>query len=265
MSGRERVYRSEAVVLRRFNLGEADRLLTLYTPNHGKVKAIAKGVRRPKSRKAGHLEPFTHVQLMLARGRNLDIITQAEAIDTYPQLREDLVLIGQASYIIELVDAFTVERDENRLLFGLITTTLDRLAHLDSVEATIRFFELRLLESVGFRPEWFVCLNCKDEVRPEDQFFSAAQGGVICARCGVSRKDVRPLSLTALKVMRHFQRSSYETAAQVQIRSSVHSELDGLMEDYINFQLERRLHSTQFLRRVKRMPGIGPKPDPAST
>ncbi|MGD8605174.1 MAG: DNA repair protein RecO, partial [Anaerolineales bacterium] len=113
MSGRERVYRTEAVVLRRFNLGEADRLLTLYTLRYGKVKAIAKGVRRPKSRKAGHLEPFTHVQLMLARGRELDIITQAEAMDSYPQLREDLVRIGQASYVIELADAFTVERDEN--------------------------------------------------------------------------------------------------------------------------------------------------------
>ncbi|MGD8822497.1 MAG: DNA repair protein RecO, partial [Anaerolineales bacterium] len=153
----------------------------------------------------------------------------------------------------------------NRLLFDLITTTLDRLAHLDSVEATIRFFELRLLELVGFRPEWFVCLNCKDEVRPEDQFFSAALGGVVCARCGASRQDVRPISLTALKVMRHFQRSSYETAAQVKIRSSVHTELDVLMEDYINYLLERRLHTTQFLRRVKRMPKMGPKPDPAST
>jgi DNA repair protein RecO (recombination protein O) len=265
MSGRERVYRTEAVVLRRFNLGEADRLLTLYTLKHGKVKAIAKGVRRPKSRKAGHLEPFTQVELMLARGRELDIITQAEAIDTYPQLREDLVRIGQASYVIELVDAFTVERDENRLLFGLLITTLDRLAHLESVEATIRHFELRFLELAGFRPEWFVCLNCKDEVRPEDQFFSADQGGVLCARCGAGRKDVRPISLTALKVMRHFHRSNYETAAQVTIRSSVHTELDGLMEDYINYLLERRLNTTQFLRRVKRMPEMGPKPGPTST
>jgi DNA repair protein RecO (recombination protein O) len=263
MSGRERVYRTEAVVLRRFNLGEADRLLTLYTLKYGKVKAIAKGARRPKSRKAGHLEPFTRVQLMMARGRDLDIITQAEAIDTYPQLRADLVRIGQASYVIELVDAFTVERDENRLLFSLLATTLDRLAHLGTVEASMRFFELRLLELSGFHPELFVCLNCKDEIKPEDQYFSAAQGGAICARCGTGRKDVQPITLTALKVLRHFQRSSYETAAKVQIRSSVHTELDALMEDYINYLLERRLHTTQFLRRVKRMPQVGSKPDPA--
>jgi DNA repair protein RecO (recombination protein O) len=167
--------------------------------------------------------------------------------------------------VIELVDAFTVERDENRLLFGLLTTTLDRLAHMDRIEAAIRFFELRLLELMGFRPEWFVCLNCKEEIRAEDQFFSADLGGVLCPRCGAGRKDVRAISLTALKVMRHFQRSSYETASQVKIRPSVHTELDGLMEDYINYLLERRLHTTQFLRRVKRMPKIGSKPGPAST
>lgn len=265
MSGRERVYRTEAVVLRRFNLGEADRLVTFYTLKHGKVKAIAKGARRPKSRKAGHLEPFTRVLLMLARGRDLDIITQAEAIDTYPQLRADLVRIGQASYVIELVDAFTVERDENRLLFSLLATTLDRLAHIESAEATMRFFELRLLELAGFHPELFVCVHCKDEIKPEDQFFSTALGGAICAHCGSGRKDVRPISLTALKVLRHFQRSSFDTAAQAQIRPSVHTELDGLMEDYINYLLERRLHTTQFLRRVKRMPEAESKPDPAKT
>lgn len=265
MTGRERVYRTEAVVLRRFNLGEADRLLTLFSLEHGKLKAIAKGARRPKSRKAGHLELFTRVQLLLARGRELDIITQAEALDTFPKLRDDLIRIGQASYIIELVDAFTVERDVNRLLYTQLTTALDRLSHQSSVEATIRFFELRLLELSGFRPELFVCVHCKNEIRPEDQFFSAALGGVVCARCGSSRKEVRPISLTALKVLRHFQRSSYETAAQVQVRPSVHTELDGLMEDYINYILERRLHTTQFLRKVKRMPELGHKPDPAST
>jgi DNA repair protein RecO (recombination protein O) len=265
MNGRERVYRTEAVVLRRFNLGEADRVLTLFSLEKGKIKAIAKGSRRPKSRKAGHLEPFTRVQLLLARGRELDIITQAEAVDTYAKLRDDLVRIGQASYVIELVDAFTVERDVNRLLYTQLTKTLDRLASQTSIEATIRFFELRLLELSGFRPELFVCVQCKNEIRPEDQFFSAALGGVVCANCGSGRKDVRPISLTGLKVLRHFQRSGYEAAAQVQIRSSVHTELDGLMEDYINYLLERRLHSTQFLRRVKRMPELGPNPDPAST
>jgi recombinational DNA repair protein (RecF pathway) len=90
MSGRERNYRAEAVVLRRRDLGEADRLLTVYSREHGKLQQVAKGARRPSSRKAGHLELFTRVQIQAARGRELDVITQAEALDLFSELRSDL-------------------------------------------------------------------------------------------------------------------------------------------------------------------------------
>lgn len=261
MSSRKRVYRTEAVVMHRQDLGEADRLLSVYSQDHGKLRLVAKGARRPRSRKAGHLEPFTRVQLQLARGRDLDIITQAEAIDTYPGLRDDLVRLGQAAYVIELMDRFTVEREVNQALYRLLINTLERL--IEGVEPAIvlRHYELRLLDQVGYRPELFRCLGCSEDILPQDQYFSPSEGGAICSTCGPSRTDVSPLSLAALKVLRHYQRNSFDVASSAKIRPQVHVELEQVMEGYLSYLLERRLNAPEFLRRVRRIIGDQLEPD----
>src|SRR5947209_5448766 len=115
-----RVYRTEAIVLKGYDYGEADRVLTLYAPEHGKVRAIAKGVRRTKSRKAGHLDLFTRSSLLLATGRQFDIITQAETIETFRAVREDLWLSTCAHYVAELVDGFTAEQLPNYPVYALL-------------------------------------------------------------------------------------------------------------------------------------------------
>jgi DNA repair protein RecO (recombination protein O) len=251
MRSRERVYRTEAVILRRQNLGEADRLLTVYSKDRGKLRVVAKGVRRPRSRKAGHLEPFTRVQLMLARGRELDIITQADSIDPYSSICSDLMRLGQAAYVVELLDAFTIDRDENSALFRLLVNTLERLSVGADLEIVLRYYELRLLELSGYRPELFRCLGCGEEVRPEDQFFSPQAGGVICKRCGQDRTGVRHISLNALKVLRYYQRNTFAYVSSVSIRAKTHEELRALMEEYLSYILERKLNSPGFLRRVR--------------
>src|SRR3990172_4356320 len=128
MSGRERIFRTEAVILRRQDLGEADRLVVAYSPDRGKLRLVAKGVRRLNSRKAGHLEPFSRTSLLIARGRELDIISQAEAVETYPALQTDLLRVGQASYVVELIDRFTFEEGGSRPAYALLLETLGRLA-----------------------------------------------------------------------------------------------------------------------------------------
>lgn len=261
MPSRERVYRSEAVVLRRQDLGEADRLLTIYTPDLGKLRVVAKGVRKPRSRKAGHLEPLTRARLMLARGRELDIITQAEALELYPLLRDDLIRLGQALYAVELLDRFTVEEGESQRLYDLLVSTLDRLAAGDHAFIALRFFELRLLDLVGYRPELFKCLRCSGEIRPQDQYFSAASGGILCPECGPGEKDAQPISLAALKVLRYYQRNSYSVVAGAKIRSAVQSELNVVMENYLTYLLERRLNTPVFLRRVRELAQRANKPE----
>jgi DNA repair protein RecO (recombination protein O) len=262
MQDRERLYRTEGVVLRHMNLGEADRLLTIYTREYGKLRQIAKGVRRPQSKKAGHLDLFARVSILAARGRELDVITQVEALDAYTGLRNDLDLIGRAAYTIELVDQFTVDGESNTELYGLLTRTLERLSSgLDRCSVQ-RHFEMRLLDQVGYRPELFRCSRCGVEIRPEDQFFSYEAGGVICPRCGPDEQQKRSISLAALKVLRHYQRSTFEHAAKASIRPGVHKELDRLMEGFFNYLLERRLNSPGFLRRLRQIGRSKPLGDP---
>lgn len=252
MPQQERSIRAEGIILRHSDFGEADRLLTIFTREHGKVRVIAKGVRKARSRKAGHVEPFTRTQLQLARGRDLFILTQAEASDTFFTLRENLVLLGYASYIIELIDLSTYDEEENRSLYDLLARTLRRLNRGDNPNLVTRYYELRLLDYIGFRPQLFTCTQCESEIKPEDQFFSATRGGVLCPKCGPSDPSARPISLLALKYFRHFQRSSFKDASRATIPDQVYLEMENLMHYYLTHTLERGFNSPAFLRRVRR-------------
>ncbi len=239
-------------MLRHNDWGEADRLLVLYTRDQGKLRAIAKGARRLRSRKAGHLEPFTRVTLMLAAGRDLWIVTQAQTVDAYLPIREDLVRTGYAAYVMELLDRFTYEEGENRLLFQLLTDTLARLSTEADAYAPVRYYELHLLDLLGFRPEVFECVVCHTPVRQEDQFFSNILGGVVCPRCVLRAPDARPVSMTVVKFLRHFLRSAYAEAIKAPIPEGVRQEMEALLQSYITFLLERGLNTPAFLREVRR-------------
>ncbi len=245
--------RVEAIVLRHADWGEADRMLWLFTRETGKVQVVAKGVRKPRSRKAGHLEPFTRVELLLAYGRDLPIVTQAEARDVYLALREDLVRVGYASYIIELLDRFTYEEGENIALYRLLSETLSRLNGEAQPAFAVRYYEIRLLDLVGFRPQLTRCVNCGKEIIAEDQYFSFEKGGVFCPECGGKEPGVRPVSMPALRILRHFQRSMYGEAQRARLSSAVDQELETLMGYYLTYLLERGLNSPAFLRRVRRV------------
>ncbi len=226
--------------------------LTLYTRQLGKTRAIVKGARKLTSRKAGHLEPFTHVKLQLATGRDLFIISQADTVDAYLPLREDLLLTGHASYVIELLDRFTYEDHfENPTLFRLLTETLSRLESQSDVWLAIRYYEMRLLDELGFRPRLFECANCGRGIQPEGQFFSFSAGGVVCPACGKGLPNLANISVDALKYLRHFQRSSYGEASRARPSLEVQKEAETLMQGYFTYLLERELNTPGFLKRIK--------------
>jgi DNA repair protein RecO (recombination protein O) len=249
---RLRSFRLEAVVLRHNDWGEADRLLGLYTLEMGKLRALAKGVRKPLSRKAGHLEPFTRVNLLLARGRDLPLITQVETLDPYLPLHEDLSGATYASYVVELLDRFTYEEGENRALYRLLVETLTRLCQLEERDLVVRYYEIRLLDLVGFRPQLFQCVRCSKEIQPEDQYFSALMGGALCPHCGVQTEGAQPISLHALKYLRHFQRSSFADARRARLTPALNRELETIIQHYMTYLLERGLNTPAFLRRLRK-------------
>jgi len=251
MPEQPRSFRAEAVVLRHANWGEADRILTLYTREQGKLRAIAKGARKIRSRKAGHLEPFTHITLQLARSRELAIVTQVETIDSYLPLRDDLTRTGYASYVMELLDRFTYEQEGgNPSLFNLLVDTLARLCGTAEVWAVVRYYEMRLLDFLGFRPQLFECANCRNPIQAVDQYFSPLAGGVICPNCGGGLPGLWPVSVEVLKYLRHFQRSNYNEAARARVAPALQKEVETLMQAYFTYLLERGLNTPGFMRRV---------------
>jgi DNA repair protein RecO (recombination protein O) len=250
MNEGSRSYRTEALVIRHTNFGEADRILTLYSREKGKIRVVAKGARKLKSRKAGHLEPFTRVQLQLAKGRDLPIVTQAETIEAYLNIRNSLEITAQAAYVLEILDRFTFDEEENRELYRMAYEALERLDSGVEPFYANRYFELHVMDTLGFKPELFACVKCRNPIEAVDQYFSAEQGGVVCPTCVGKVEGARPVSVTALKFLRHFQRSDFKEATRANPDLMVRGEMEDLLQHYISIQLDRRLNTPGFIRAI---------------
>lgn len=251
---RPRVYKTQAIVLRQRKLGEADKIVTLYSSHYGKVDAVAKGVRRTKSRLAGHLEPLTLGSYLLAEGRDLDIVTQAETVDPYPALRADLERISRGLYCAELVDRLTPDRSEGAPIFRLLQETLEYLNGSAEYEIATRRFEMRLLGELGYKPSLIDCAVCGTRLEAIANFWSADAGGAICPGCADDSLRLAPLSVNALKMLRLMQRSAYEEAARVRISSQLAAELESCLGDYVRYVLEREVRSAGFVETLRRHP-----------
>lgn len=250
----DRAFRTPALILKRRDFGEADRLLTVLTPDHGKLTVIAKGARKPTSTRTGHVELFTRADMLIHRGRDFGIVQQVEMTRPFLPLREDLHLGAYASYAAELLDRFTAEADdETRALFELADQTLERLCSADDPLLALRYFEMRLLDLVGFRPELTRCVISREPVEAEDQYFSYAEGGVVRPAYAGRGTALVPVTMLTLKLMRHLQRSPYEQVRALKIVPGLHADLERVMLGYLTFLLERRLESIDFIQRLRRL------------
>ncbi|MCC6458675.1 MAG: DNA repair protein RecO [Caldilineaceae bacterium] len=256
MPNRQRLYRTHAVVLRRRDFRDADRILTIFTPNYGKLEVIAKGVRKTTSRKAGHLELFSHCTLMLAKGRTWDIVTEVVGVESFRNIRQDLDKISLASYISELIDCFSESDDENQPMWDLLLVTLQELDQTSSAynsRLLRHWFEMSLLSLTGFQPQLFQCLNCDEELAPVSNYMSLSEGGVFCPTCGQGRRDLELIEADVLKVLRFLQSRPWGTVRQVNIRPHILAQVDNLLYRYLLIILERQLKSVDFMRRLQHM------------
>jgi DNA repair protein RecO (recombination protein O) len=255
MSPRPRVYKTEAIVLRTMDLGEADRVLTVLTPRLGKLKVIAKGVRRPRSRIGGALQPFSDVQLVLAVGRTFDVVTSSSLEDPHLGLRNDLHSTAAAWYVVELADRFVEGAADSHEAFRLLAQALSALDAGPDVarEVVARWYELALLDAMGFRPELARCLECGGTIEPEGNAYAPAGGGVLCPQCAHAAIGARPVSVGALKIMRHLQRSPLVGVLRLRLAPSQHREVERLLHATVSAVLERELRSRDFLEEVAAM------------
>jgi len=249
-----RTYQMEAIIIKKTRLGEADRILTLYTPELGKIQGVAKGVRRPRSKLAGHLELLTHSMVSLARGRNLDTIIGSQTIDSFLPLKSDLELTAYALYVTELVNQFTVDHIENRPLFRLLFETLQELCQAGNRELILRYFELHLLNEIGYRPQLQQCVACHQPLQPVTNSFSSSAGGILCPDCRQHQPFTSILSVDALKVLRWLQANDYSTVSRLKMNTELSHELETVMRYYIKYLLERDVKSAAWLDML-RAPG----------
>jgi DNA repair protein RecO (recombination protein O) len=175
------LYKEQGIVLRTMNLGEADRIVTILTQGTGKIRAVAKGVRKTRSKFGARLDPFTHVDLLLYKGRELDIVTQADIITSFRELRGDYNRFTAGEMILEAADRVIEDREPNTRMFMLLLTSLRRLIEPGSDTGTIAdSFLLRMTSLAGFRPALTACAECG---KPDVVRFSIQQGGMVCESC----------------------------------------------------------------------------------
>jgi len=250
-SRRQRLYQTEALVLRQRDYGEADRILTLLTPG-GKITALAPGIRRVTSRKAGHLQLFARSRVLLARGRNFEIVTQAENLETFELLGQDVLRFTYACYAAELLDRFAQEEEIDTGLYALGIQAFRWFSYESNLELWARYFELRLLTESGYRPQLFECVACSRPIQPEINFFRAEDGGLLCPHCGTAHPDAKAVSVNAQKVLRYLATHSPTEVRLLRISQGTLSELESLLHHYLQHILERELSSISFLNRLRR-------------
>ncbi len=246
-----RLYKTEGVVLKHLYTGEADAILTFCAPDRGKLRAIARGVRRPKSRLAGHLEPLTHCTMMLAEGRTLDIVSGCETLDSFQALRSDLWLLSCGLYVADLTDRLSAEGAENRPLFRLLLNALHSLSSGVDPALVLRYFEFHSLACSGYLPELWECALCHHKLEATTNYFSPAAAGLLCPDCRGKEGLDRPASVDCVKVLRFFTQNECPALSRLRLKPRLAREIEDLMQGYVTYVLDREVASAKWLRELR--------------
>jgi DNA repair protein RecO (recombination protein O) len=235
------LYPEQGIILRTMRLGEADRIVTIFSQGSGKIRAVAKGVRKTKSRFGGRLEPFSHVDVLLYRGRDLDIVTQCETITSFRAVREDYERFTAGEAILEATDRVAEERERNVRQFMLLLGALRALAGGEDAASVVDAYLLRSASLAGFRPHLRACASCG---RPGPHArFSVAQGGLVCDTCR-NATAVR-VGESTVPYLTHLLEEEWTVPATADARR----EASGLVRAYVEYHLDRPLRAWAHVQR----------------
>ena len=247
-------YSAQGLVIHRLNLGETDKICTLFTREFGKLSAVVKGARKAGSRLSGATELFTQSRFLLASGKSLDIVTQCEIDAVYSDLRLDLERLARASYYCELLDRFTLERDAitSAELFDVTVDALKRLqaAATDDLDLAVHAYELRLLDALGYAPVLDRCVRCDGPLYGKLCGFSPILGGTLCASDRFKAEDAQALSLPAIELLQALAQSE-DSDLPAPPDAKTAAELNRALRWYIRFRAERDLRTADFLDQLR--------------
>lgn len=244
------IYKDEGVILKRINFGEADEILTIFTKNNGKIACVAKGIRKIKSRKGGNADLFTHSKLSFATGKNLDILVQAESIQTFDYIKSDLHLIATLFYYSEVIDKLLGENEQYLEIYELFNEVLDLLNQKGDPDIITRIFELKILQLTGYETQLDICSICKNKVKGEDKLY-LSEIGLVHEKCkALSQEIIRysvPISANEIKVMRYYIQSDIKQSLKLSGVKKVLDKVKVLTKIIIQDTISSKINSYNFL------------------
>ncbi len=247
-------YTATGLVLHRTNLGETDRVLTLFTGDRGKISAVAKGCRKSTSRLSGATELFTLSSFLLGQGRSLEIVSQCEIRESFPNIRADLQKLARAAYLCELLDRTTQEHDD-QMSSELLELTLVALRQLENedyyLDGSIHSYELQLMDIQGYAPVLMECAVCGNADLGNSPGFSPVLGGVLCKADRQRTEDCQQISTAAVILMRQLFYSESAEWPKTPPTRSVAIEIDRALRWYIRYRIDRDIKSKEFLDQLR--------------
>jgi len=246
------LYRTDAIVLGYRNLGEADKILTLFSPDKGKIHAVARGVRRPRNPILAGSQLFSYSNFLILEGRNLDTISQCEIKESFYKIRQNLESMAYGLYFAELLRVSTPLEDKNQELFRFFLKTMYLLQKWENIEILSRIYEVKLMAIQGFAPELFQCVGCGRKSF-DKIYFSTAMGGILCQNChGKDRKAINITSDT-LNVLRKMLMGTYEELEGLRVKKYVREQLKDVLDLFILHHVDHKLKTAEFIKDVNRL------------
>ncbi|MDD4774898.1 MAG: DNA repair protein RecO [Syntrophomonas sp.] len=243
-------YRSRAIILRARNLRESDQLVTVFTEKEGKLTAVAKGVKKPKSSLRGCVQPFCHSLLFFSQGRNMDIITQGRVIDFFGNSREDLNRTLYNVYMMEIMDKSLMDKVPLPGLYQELLAVLEIIDAEGFNPLLVRLFESRLLVHLGYKPVLDQCVQCGGRV-PSQYAFSLADGGLVCAGCSTGDTSLMHLRGDCLALIRLLSEGSLQAVRRVKASPEVMRQLESFLERYLEYHVEQKFRVKNTIRWLK--------------
>ncbi|HHU91983.1 MAG TPA: DNA repair protein RecO [Halanaerobiaceae bacterium] len=254
------ILRTEAIVLKQFDLGEADKIITFFTKDYGKIRAVAKGVRKSKSSISGIVLPFNYNLITIYRGKSIDRINQIRNIFTFNKVREDLIKMAYASFVAEAVEKVSQENQANEALFALLLSTLHKIMVEEEKLPYIELvFKISLLVVLGLKPQLDYCVSCNKKLAyAEKNYFHVQQGGLICPECYQdNQEDFRfqgyILSVQMVESLKKIINNGFKGLRDWEGTEREYRQLDQLSDAFIKYHLELKIKSYDFLHMIKKL------------
>lgn len=241
-----RQYKTQGIIIKRSNFSEADRLFSIYTRDYGKISAIAHGVRKTKSKLAGHLELFYLTDFQIHKGKNIDTVTGANLITRYDNLRNNKELINHTYYISELIYRSTHENLASREIFEL-TKNIFSVLNLENKEKMACYFELKLFDILGHRPEVKKCVICLKEVSEEKNYFDYQSGGLVCGKCLKHKDKAIKIDSNLIKLLRIIEKQNQAYFTKIKTNPKMIDCLRICISQIRHAVLENELKSSKYL------------------